>query len=174
MRVLSHITWKLGGIIILPAGTCRTIFSPSNSQRSHLDWLISRAQGSSSISRVLTYGFQTDSFTRIGLSHWLSCSFLFQITHPSDSLKHDEFRIYEACLSIPDTQCSRRIPWHATLTQCCICKHKKAACHVMKLHLMSKDIHKAKPNWWHQSLEDACKWSSSPHLLYLAQRLIKL
>lgn len=93
----SYSTWKLGGIIILPAGTCRTIFSPSNSQRSHLDWLISRAQGSNSINKVLTYGFQADSFTRIGLSHWLSCSFLCQIPHPTDSMKHDDFRTHEMC-----------------------------------------------------------------------------
>lgn len=71
------VTSKLGGIITFSVGTWSTIFSPSNSQRSHLDWLISKAQGRSSISRVLTHGFHTDSFTRIGLSHWESCSLLF-------------------------------------------------------------------------------------------------
>lgn len=94
----SYNTWKLGGIIILPAGTCKTIFSPSNSQRSHLDWLISRAQGRSSINKVLTCGFQTDSFTCIGLSHWLSCSFLYQIPQRRESVKYNDFSIHEVCL----------------------------------------------------------------------------
>lgn len=119
-------TWKLGGIIILPAGTCRIIFSPSNSQRSHLDWLISRAQGSSSINKVLTYGFQADSFTRIGLSHWLSCSFLCQIPHPRDSMKHDDFWIHEVCLRIPDTQRSCMTPLHTRVMPCCICIQEKS------------------------------------------------
>lgn len=73
--------WKFGGIIVFPVGICRTILSPSNSQRSHLDWLISRAHGRSSISSVFTHGFHTDSFTRMGLSHWVSCSLLFQGTY---------------------------------------------------------------------------------------------
>lgn len=78
VNINGKVTSKLGGIITFPVGTWRTIFSPSNSHRSHLDWLISKAQGRSSISRVLTHGFHTDNFTRIGLSHWESCSLLFQ------------------------------------------------------------------------------------------------
>lgn len=159
MLVSSYITLKLGGIIILPAGTCRTIFSPSKSQRSHLDWLMSRAQGSSSISRVLTCGFQTDSFTRIGLSHWLSCSFLLQ-THPSDSLKYDELRIYKVCGSIPDTQCSRRIPLHTA--------HPGLHLPAGKSTLWVQISIRLNQTRWHLTLTDACKWSSLQHLLCLA------
>lgn len=157
--LISCITWKLGGIIILPAGTCRTIFSPSNSQRSHLDWLMSRAQGSSSISRVLTHGLQTDSFTRIGLSHWLSWSFLFQ-THPRGSLKHDELRIYEVYLSIPDTQCSRRIPLHTA--------HPGLHLQAGKSTLRVKTSIRLNQARWHLTLTDACKWSSLRRLSHLA------
>lgn len=74
-------TWKFGGIIVFPAGIWRTIFSPSKSQRSHLEWLISRAHGRSSIRRVFTHGFHTDSLTLIGLSHWVSCSLLIQVAY---------------------------------------------------------------------------------------------
>lgn len=68
--ITAHSTLKLGGTITFPAGICSTMVSPSKSQRSHWESLASRAQGSSSTSRVFRPGFQQDNFTCIGLSHW--------------------------------------------------------------------------------------------------------
>lgn len=70
----KHCSWqptlKLGGTMTLPAGIWSTMVSPSKSQRSHWEWLASRAQGNSSTSRVFRPDFQQESFTCMGLSHW--------------------------------------------------------------------------------------------------------
>lgn len=65
-----YCTLKLGGTMTFPAGICSTMVSPSKSQRSHWEWLASRAQGSSSTSKVFRPDFQQDNFTCMGLSHW--------------------------------------------------------------------------------------------------------
>lgn len=83
---INQTTLKFGGTMVLPAGIWRTMLSASKSQRSHWEWLVSRAQGNNSTRRVLKPVLHAHKRTCMGLSHWATGS--VSSLHRQKHIKH--------------------------------------------------------------------------------------